>query len=56
MFIVAVCVDGISSVGAKHARVVRLTARFAPTELLIWFGDWNYKHFAPPERYNPNRS
>jgi hypothetical protein len=25
-------------------------------ELLIWFGDWNYKHFAPLERYNPNRS
>ena len=31
---------------------MRLTTRFAPTELLIWFADWNYKHFAPTERYN----
>src|SRR5882762_10452751 len=51
MFIAAGWFDGNSSVGAKQALVIRLTTRFAPTELLIWFADWNYKHFAPTERY-----
>jgi hypothetical protein len=40
------------SYGANICLLFRGTARFAPTELLIWFGDWNYKHFAPKERYN----
>ena len=52
MFIAGGCLDGMNSVGAKHALAIRITARFAPTELLIWFSDWNYKHSAPTERYN----